>query len=242
LQFRRCELHIRSIFPPRLSALPMSTWRIGALAWVAGEIDTFGYLTLGQVFITHMTGNTGLLAIAVLQHRYDQVLDRALVSLVFFAGALCGAALVDSAHDVDQVSRALRIESALLAAFALLTIVAGSPSAHGRFFVLLLLSGSMGLQNAALTHPGMRGTHTTHLTGPMTDLATEMIRSVMPSRRREFRPGQAARFAARVIGFLAGGLCGAALFIVRPIAAPILAALTLLTVSLQGKTVASPAQ
>lgn len=37
---------------------------------------------------------------------------------------------------------------------------------------LTLLAGAMGLQNAALANPDARGTHTTHLTGPLSDLGS----------------------------------------------------------------------
>jgi uncharacterized membrane protein YoaK (UPF0700 family) len=209
----------------------VNTWKLLLLAWVAGEIDTYGYLSLGQVFTTHMTGNTGVLAIAIVQGRYHDAFYRAIAIPLFFVGGMCGAALVDTAGDPRQVARALQVEAALLVAYAAIAWFDHGRLEHAgaiRVLLILLLSGLMGLQNAALTHPGTRGTHTTHLTGPLTDLGSSLTRRMIPSRRHEFNAAHAWRFASRVVGFAIGGICGALLTGVLPLAVPIGAAAMLL--------------
>ena len=206
-------------------ALGNTGWRLGILAWVAGEIDSFGYLSLGHVFITHVTGNTATWAIAMVQGPIHEAVQRAFVIVVFFAGGLAGAALVDTADDPRQISRALLVEALLLGLFAVFSHLAPAPhSPEAQGLLLLLLSAPMGLQNAALTHPGMRGTHTTHVTGPMTDLAAEIVRAILPRRRQEFSAVRLLRMGARLAGFAIGALSGALLFELAPVAAPLLAA------------------
>jgi uncharacterized membrane protein YoaK (UPF0700 family) len=214
-------------------ALANTGWRLGILAWVAGEIDSFGYLSLGHVFITHVTGNTATWAIAMVQGPIHEAVQRAFVIGVFFAGGIAGAALVDTADDPRQISRALIVEALLLGLFAVLSWLAPAPhSLESQELLLLLLAAPMGLQNAALTHPGMRGTHTTHITGPMTDLATEVVRAMSPRRRQEFSAIRLLRMGARLTGFAIGAVCGAILFELAPVAPPLLAAgaLTLVVV------------
>jgi len=92
--------------------MPWTASRLAALAWVAGEIDTFGYLRLGHVFISHMTGNTAVLSIALAQRDVTDALHRGILIPLFFLGGLCGALLVDSADEPRQVSRALVVEAA----------------------------------------------------------------------------------------------------------------------------------
>ena len=214
-------------------ALANTGWRLGILAWVAGDIDSFGYLSLGHVFITHVTGNTATWAIAMVQGPVHEAIQRALVIAVFFVGALAGAALVHTADDPRQISRALLVEAVLLGLFAVFSRLAPTPhSLASQGLLLLLLAAPMGLQNAALTHPGMRGTHTTHITGPMTDLATEVVRAISPRRRQEFSAMRLLRMGARLTGFAIGAVCGAILFELAPVAPPLLAAgaLTLVVV------------
>ena len=207
-------------------------WRIGALAWVAGEVDTYGYLSLGHVFVSHMTGNAGVLTIALVQHRFGEAFHRGIAVPLFFAGALLGAALVESADDARQVARAFIVEALLLAGVTAFAATGGSSASGWRqLMMLLLLSGSMGLQNAALTHPGTRGTHSTHLTGPLTDLATDVVRWVVPRRRDACDRSRVAGRIARVVGFALGGVCGAILFAAAPVAAPMLGAMVLAVVA-----------
>ena len=206
--------------------MPWTASRLAALAWVAGEIDTFGYLRLGHVFISHMTGNTAVLSIALAQRDVTDALHRGILIPLFFLGGLCGALLVDSADEPRQVSRALVVEALLLASFAALEWFGAGHfdrSPGGRVFMLLLLSGSMGLQNAALTRRASRDIHTTHITGPLTEFAVELAHLTVRRRRHEFDPARAQRLAARLIGFSSGALCGAALFTLAPTAAPVAA-------------------
>jgi uncharacterized membrane protein YoaK (UPF0700 family) len=216
-------------------ALGNTSWRLLLLAWVAGEIDAFGYLSLGHVFITHVTGNTATWAIATIQGHTHEALQRGFVIVVFFLGSMCGAALVDSADDPRQITRALLVEAMLLVTFAALAWFGHlERSITGQALLLLVLSAPMGLQNAALTHVGTRGTHTTHITGPVSDLAAEMVRLIAPRRRREFSATRARRMAARLAGFSVGAVCGTTLFTVAPAVPPLLGAAVLIVVAMQG--------
>ena len=210
------------------------TWRIGVLAWIAGTVDAFAYLALGRVFVSHMTGNTGVLAISLAQRRFGEALHRGAAIPLFFAGAVCGAALVESGDEPRLVRRALLLEVALLVLFAATAWAGARPGGSPLLHVcsLVLVSGAMGIQNAALTHPSGQGTHTTHISGPLTDLAAEVARWIRPRLRRHCRPAMFARSAARVGGFSGGVLTGGVCYVLFPLAAPLAAAAVLAGVAL----------
>jgi uncharacterized membrane protein YoaK (UPF0700 family) len=171
-----------------------------------------------------------VLAIALVQRHYGEAVARAMVIPLFFAGALCGALLVESIENRRQVARAFLIEALLLILFAVLAWMDDRVLSHAipQGALLLLLAGSMGLQNAAVAHRGTGATHTTHITGPLTDLASELVGLMLPRRRHTFRPSELRRVVARLVGFAVGALCGAAFFSTVPLAAPVLGAVTLI--------------
>jgi uncharacterized membrane protein YoaK (UPF0700 family) len=190
-------------------------WFIAALSAVAGCVDTFGYLTLGHIFTSNLTGNTGVMTIAAVGHNADEAMRRGIVIVLFFGGAIVGAGLVDDATQPHQLRRGLFVEAILLlAVVALAWGGAGvDPRSAGWFATAALLSVAMGLQNAALAHPFGEATHTTHLTGPVTDLGTDLVRWLRaPAGAKEPSTRRMRRIAGRIVGFAGGGLAGAVLF------------------------------
>ena len=75
------------------------------LAAASGATDAIGYLALGNVFTSAMTGNLALLGIA-LAHRDGARIGRVLVSLVcYMVGAAIGARVARSPQPDDPVRR-----------------------------------------------------------------------------------------------------------------------------------------
>lgn len=205
--------------------------KIGVLAWIAGQIDTFGYLSLGQVFVTHMTGNTGVLAISIVEGRWAEALHRGVVIPFFVVGAACGAAMVEASAPPRQVARAFAAEALLLVVLAAIGWGGGGAlpqSEIGRVLMLALLAVAMGIQNAALPRRGVRGVHTTHVTGPLTELARNLVRG--EGRRAGERRRRVANLAARNGGFALGALTGALSFAAMPLLTPLLSAAVLLAI------------
>src|SRR6476659_2973521 len=91
------------------------------LAAASGATDAIGYLALGNVFTSAMTGNLALLGIA-LAHRDGERVGRVLVSLVcYMVGAAIGARVARSPQPGDPVwppaiTRALAIEAVFFVA------------------------------------------------------------------------------------------------------------------------------
>jgi uncharacterized membrane protein YoaK (UPF0700 family) len=104
-----------------------------ALAATSGATDAIGYLTLGHVFTSAMTGNLVLLGVS-LGHSNGERAGRVLVSLVcFMVGAAFGARIARSPEPDDPVwppavTAALAIEVPIFIACRR----AGEPWAPGR--------------------------------------------------------------------------------------------------------------
>lgn len=64
---------------------------IAALAWVAGTVNALGYLVLGGVFTSHMTGNTSSAVLVLLGGRGRLPIGGLCALAGFFAGALVGS-------------------------------------------------------------------------------------------------------------------------------------------------------
>jgi uncharacterized membrane protein YoaK (UPF0700 family) len=153
---------------------------LALLAAAAGTLDVLGYLRLGPALMSAMTGNGALLGLAVGQHQFAAALH----SLVAFAGFIAGiAAGTRVVGDADagwspRVTTVVAIEAVLLAAFALLWLTTDNPHADIVIYTLVLLaSGGMGLQSAAVRQLGIPGVTTTFFTGTLTSIVTSAVRA-----------------------------------------------------------------
>jgi uncharacterized membrane protein YoaK (UPF0700 family) len=175
---------------------------ISVLAWAAGAVNALGYLAIGDVFTSHMSGNASSSILMLVTGRYTDAARRAAVVLAFFAGATGGALLVEG-HREHNAAAALWFEAVLLA---------GAAFARVRFWELLALAGAMGVQNIALAGSALSA-HTTHITGPLTDFAGAAVRRAVGRRTlsRDRSHGMWV-YGGRVLAFVAGVATGAALF------------------------------
>ncbi len=140
---------------------------IGAfsLSLIGGLINVVGLLGFEQQAITHLTGTTSQLAVAVVTLRFELILRFSLILIAFIGGACLSGLLIgkNSAKLGRRYGVALMLESALLwIASYLLTRDAYS----GVYFAC----AACGLQNAMVTTYSGAVIRTTHLSGMFTDL------------------------------------------------------------------------
>lgn len=140
---------------------------IGAfsLSLIGGLINVVGLLGFEQQAITHLTGTTSQLAVAVAKLHFELILRFSLILLAFVGGACLSGWLIgkNSAKLGRRYGVALMLESALLwIASFLLTRNAYS----GVYFAC----AACGLQNAMVTTYSGAVIRTTHLSGMFTDL------------------------------------------------------------------------
>jgi uncharacterized membrane protein YoaK (UPF0700 family) len=172
------------------------------LAGVGGSIDAVGVLTLGGLFVAHMSGNSAAFGAAFGQGDWRVGLPHLLAIPVFVLGLFLGYLWILKARTYLRCAALLAAEAVLLAVFfVLVRSGAGFPSA-----VPALLA--MGLQNATLREMGKSSFPTTYVTGVLDMLGKSAARAVLE------RGGPAlddARLAGAVwISYAAGAILGSA--------------------------------
>jgi uncharacterized membrane protein YoaK (UPF0700 family) len=189
------------------------------LAAASGATDAIGYLALGNVFTSAMTGNLALLGIA-LAHRDGERVGRVLVSLVcYMAGAAIGARVARTAAPGDPVwppaiTRALAIEAVFFVAYAATWWAVGARSnIFGKAALLGLGAIALGIQSSAMQRFGAGlGLNTTFLSGSLIKLVGRLATG---HRYRDSR-----HHLLVLVGLVCGGFLGALLVLHAPTFAP----------------------
>ncbi len=166
-----------------ISKLPTWVW-IWAwwLAFMAGMMNVVGFLSFEPQAITHLTGTTSLLAVAMVQHNSPMAWHLlAIISAFVFGAMLSGLLLRHSALRLGRrYGVALVIDAFLLIAAAQLLM-------RGNALGIYLIGIACGLQNAMATTYSGTVLRTSHLTGMFTDLGIALghvMRGSSYDRRR----------------------------------------------------------
>ena len=169
------------------------------LAFVGGFADAGSYILVGS-FTGHITGNSVLLAVHVVNSQWYPALSCLAAVIAFLAGTAGG---VSWPHPPDR-SACGRLAPLLVTEIALIALgmVASllSATAHNSFF-LVSLGLALGLQNGALGKIDSVPFHTTFITGLSTTLVTSLAAG---------KPGPQRRLLPMIIGsFILGAFIGA---------------------------------
>ena len=184
-----------------ISKLPRWVWTgTWVLAFIAGIVNVVGLLGFEHQAITHLTGNTSLLAEALANFNLPAMLHFASLIGSFVAGAVISGFLIQDT--TLQLGRrygvALLLVSALL--FASVPLLQYQ-SAYGMYTAAC----AIGLQNAMVSAYSGAVVRTTHVSGMFTDLGIFLghaLRGLPVDTRR-------LRLCFLVIsGFLCGGVAG----------------------------------
>lgn len=188
-----------------VSKLPRWVWLGGSvLAFIAGIINAVGFLSFQHQGVTHLTGTTTALSIAIVHPQGAHLAGMAGILASFIFGAtLCGVIVQDSALQLGRrYGVALIIESVML--------IVAVPFLH-RQSVLgnCLASCACGLQNAMATTYSGATVRTTHVSGLITDIGTMLGHKV---RGLPFNKPRMQLLIFLTLGFFLGGSVGAILF------------------------------
>lgn len=150
-----------------------------ALAATSGATDAIGYLVLGHIFTSAMTGNLVLLAISI-GHPDGIRTGAVMVPLICFAvGVGLGAHIVHSAQSdgplwPKPVTTALQVEVPIFAAYAICWWATNAKPAPTVQFVLLGTGAlALGIQSSAMLSVAS-GLNTTFLSGALTNLVGKL--------------------------------------------------------------------
>jgi uncharacterized membrane protein YoaK (UPF0700 family) len=143
------------------------------LTVLAGLVDAVSFLRLGHVFVCNMTGNIVFLAFAVADvPEFSASAPSSLTALAaFMVGAFAAGRIGWRAghHRARFLAIALSVKLSLGAAAVALSLVVPDSFADGlRFALIIVLSASMGIQNAAVRRLGVPDLTTTVLTLTLT--------------------------------------------------------------------------
>ncbi|HEY7008729.1 MAG TPA: YoaK family protein [Jatrophihabitantaceae bacterium] len=163
-----------------------------ALAMVSGATDALGFLALGGVFTSVMTGNMVLLGTSVGRLDRDLAVHSVAAIVCFVLGCVAGARIAGAAEPNDPVwpaaiTRAIWVETAAMVVVAITWWSSGShPGENIQILILVLNAFALGVQSSAVLRFGVSGLSTTYLTGTLTTLVTRLahrhrFRDMLPS-------------------------------------------------------------
>lgn len=191
-----------------------------ALAVTSGATDALGYLALGNVFTSAMTGNLALLGIALAHHDGERI-GRVLVSLFsYMAGAALGARVARTAEPNDPVwpsaiTRALTLEAIFFVAYAGVWWAVGAGSdIYAKAALLSLGAIALGIQSSAMQRFGEGlGLNTTFISGALVKLVGRL------ATRHRYR--DLHHHLLVLVGLVCGASLGALLVLHAPTLAPL---------------------
>ncbi|MCE2881836.1 MAG: DUF1275 domain-containing protein [Planctomycetaceae bacterium] len=191
-----------------------------SLAWIAGYVNLVALMTCGIV-TSHMTGHAGALGRSMAEGSYAQARFVAVLLAAFVFGAFLAGFAIEFAR-----SRGWRrvyvlpaaIELSLLVAFGV-GVELHDPSAAetgaGLWWMGVIGTLAMGVQNATITRISQGVVRTTHLTGILTDIGHECARLAVFRRMFAQGDGDGASIMPRLallltlaLSFIAGAVAG----------------------------------
>ncbi len=208
------------------------------LALTSGSLDALGFLALGGVFASVMTGNLVLLGLSA-GTRDGSLSTHALVAITgYVLGVSIGARATRSSQMtvVPGWSRGLNalvaVELALVAAFAVgWELVRSRHSSPAQMVLITLAATAMGLQSAVMRVSTGNSRSTTYLTGTLTGAVMALTDG---GRLRDEWPDVAVLVAA-----LAGAVLAGAVLTARSSVAPAVPVVALVAVLIVGRALAA---
>ncbi|HEX2586083.1 MAG TPA: YoaK family protein, partial [Steroidobacteraceae bacterium] len=174
------------------------------LAFNAGFINAVGLLGFKHQAVSHLTGTSTFLSLAITNSNFPEITHLLLVMVSFILGAAySGLVIGNTALKLGRhYSAALLTESALLF-IAMYMLNHGSLTGH--FFA----SAACGLQNAMTSAYSGAVVRTTHVSGLFTDLGAALG---LRLRGHKTDSRKIVLYSILISGFVVGGIAGSWLF------------------------------
>jgi uncharacterized membrane protein YoaK (UPF0700 family) len=168
-----------------------------ALSALAGYVDGIGFLHLGGLFVSFMSGNSTRMGVSLAQGNWLNAAEALGLIGLFVAGAAAGSLIV-LGRGAHRQSRVLLAEASLLAAAALCYTFGFSNVAVAAIVL------AMGLENAVFQIDGGAGLGLTYITGALVKVG-QLAAIALTGGPRWGWASNLLLWAALV----AGSLCGA---------------------------------
>jgi len=171
-----------------------------ALSALAGYVDGIGFLHLGGLFVSFMSGNSTRMGVSIAEGQFRAAAEAFGLIALFVLGAAVGSLIV--------LGRSLRAQSWVLLVEGALLIVAGGSHQEGFDNVAVAaIVLAMGLENAVFQIDGGSGLGLTYVTGALVKVGQLLAAALTGGARFGWVPNLLL-WAALV----AGGVCGALLY------------------------------
>jgi uncharacterized membrane protein YoaK (UPF0700 family) len=171
-----------------------------ALSAMAGYVDGIGFLHLGGLFVSFMSGNSTRLGVSLAQANWSSAVEAIGLILLFVTGAACGSLIV-LGRGANRQPWVLLVEAMLLALAALCYAFGLSNVA------VAAMVFAMGLENAVFQIDGGAGLGLTYVTGALVKVGQFAAAALTGGARWAWLPNLLL-WAALV----AGAACGASAY------------------------------
>ena len=169
-----------------------------ALSALAGYVDAIGFLQLGGLFVSFMSGNSTRMGVSLAEGQWSSALESLGLVVVFVIGA-AGGSLIVLGRGANRQPWVLLVEALLLGAAAL---AYGLDQSNVAVAAIVL---AMGLENAVFQIQGGAGLGLTYVTGALVKVGQLAAAALTGGARWDWLPNLAL-WAALVAGCVGGAL------------------------------------
>lgn len=148
-----------------------------SLTAIAGYVDAIGFLALGGLFASFMSGASISLGIAMSGGQWDALFEAANLICVFLAGAI-GATVLTGLTGILAMPLVLFVEGVLLIAAVLMTL-----EGWGAYAAILPVVAAMGVQNTIVRPVNGVRLGVTFMTGTLVNLGEGIGRAILGKGR-----------------------------------------------------------
>lgn len=198
------------------------------MAVTTGGMDAIGFIAMGGVFASVMTGNLVLLGVSI-GHRNGSLATHVGVALAAYVVGVVAGFIVAGRPDRGRPTWPARVTAALLVELALIVgltvgweLAGGHPVGDPQLLLLGLAALAMGVQSSAVRSLAAPGLSSTYMTGTLTSLVSAVAAGDRLAGQRQ----NLAVITALVVGAAVGGV----LVLEVPRAAPAVALVALSSV------------
>ncbi|WP_246191176.1 YoaK family protein [Aureimonas leprariae] len=169
------------------------------LAALAGYVDAIGFLKLGGLFVSFMSGNSTRLAVALGLRSPEVVVAGGLIT-AFLGGVIAGSL-------VAAIAGAIRKPAVLVLTTCLLAGAAAFDGSPGDFRVTALMAAAMGCANCVFQRDGEVSVGVTYITGTLVKLGQHLAAVLLGRDRLGWVP-----YLLLWSGLVTGAVGGAKLY------------------------------
>lgn len=185
------------------------------LASVGGSVDAIGVITLGGLFVSHMSGNTAAQGVFFGQGQWWLAWPHLVAVPIFLLGLFLGYLLMERAPTPRQCAGVLVLEAGLLFIFFILLLLGADYRVENPWTFLTAVPPliAMGIQNATLRGLKLSAFPSTYVTGVLDTVGRTFAKAIAGKAEERAENALMARRAALVwTSYALGAIAGSAIF------------------------------